>query len=88
MNKLLLQICKRIEKTNPNCISYAYKDCNWWMVAVDDYEFYRSDCLKSIRENWSKVFNKKKEKLVFCYRKPNEKLLQELMNNNNLIMNV
>jgi hypothetical protein len=58
------------------------------MVAVDDYDFYKGDCLKSIRDSWSKVFEKKKERLVFCYRKPNEKLLEELMSSDNLIMNI
>ena len=89
MIKLLLQICKRIETINPGCIAYAYKDGLWWMVAVDDYEFYmHSDKMKALRANWHKVFSAKKQKLVFCYRNPNEKLLKSLAEADNLIMNV
>lgn len=89
MKKLLLQICKRIEEINPGCISYAYNDGLWWMVAVDDYEFYTKDFrFMKLRQNWYKVFSKKKQKLVFCYRNPNENLLNGLAEANNLIMNV
>lgn len=89
MRKLLLQICKRIEELNPGCIAYAYNDGLWWMVAVNDYEFYTKDLqFLKLCNNWHKVFNAKKQKLVFCYCNPNEKMLNKLAQSDNLIMNV
>ena len=89
MNKLLLQVCKRIEAVNPGCIAYAFRDDKWLFVAVDDYEFYmHSQELRKIKNTWRKIFAAKKQNLIFCYRKPNEKLLNDLLQANNLVMNI
>lgn len=89
MNKLLLTLIKKIEALQNGIIAYAYKDTNWWVVAVDDYNFYKDNKqFRLLAEQWRKVFKSKNVKIVYAFRAPNEKILENLLEHNSLIMNI
>lgn len=89
MNKLLLTLLKKIETIQEGIIAYSYKDENWWIVAVSDYDFYRSNPqFLQLKESWRKVFSGKNQKIVYVFRAANEKILENLAEHNNLIMSL
>lgn len=86
---LILKIIRQIEEKF-NCITYAYIEENndWWNICISNYDVYRGDEFKKLKNNWRIILNKRKIKAVFCYCNPIESNLIKLSNDNNLIMNV
>ena len=80
--QIIYKVCKEVEQ-NFDCICYAYKDKNWWMICISNYDIYCSDSFK--------VFSKKQRelntfKVIFCYCNPLESRLMKLNDEENLIM--
>lgn len=80
--KTIYKICKKIEQ-NFNCLCYAYKDKNWWVICISDYDIYCSDLFKdfSKKQHESNLF-----KVIFCFCNPLENNLMKLNDEENLIM--
>lgn len=89
----ILDILRKLEN-NFGCMSFSYKHfvdnkVAWYWIAIDDYGVYAKDRKFSVLTNaWHKISKQKNVKLVFCYQSVQDKFIEELYNNNNLIMNV
>ncbi len=89
----ILDILQKLEN-NFGCISFSYKHfvdnkVAWYWIAIDDYEVYKTNRNFSVLTNaWHKISKQRDMKLVFCCQSVQDKFIEELYNNNNLIMNV
>jgi len=88
-------IISKIESMNKSVIAFAYTNGNvtgthkWWEICIDDYDMYSKDTrYKTLKNAWHKAARARNIKLLFCYRKPDEKMLTKLMEENSLLMNV
>lgn len=93
--KFIQFVLAKCESLRPGVIAYAYQNANstgtyrWMEVCVSDLDMYFNDVrFRALRRAWSKIAEKQRFKLVFCYCNPKEKRLAELAQSGNLLMNV
>ena len=88
--KAIYKALKKIESVFPNLFAYAYKDKgsehSYWWICIDDYDIYRSDNFSNLTENIRKTLNGLT--CVFSYVKPIEKVLLQLADSDNLVLNL
>lgn len=92
----ILNIIKKVESLREGLIAYGYLTGNgpmtftYWEIAVSDYEFYMKDKrFKALCKAWYQAAKSRGFTLVFvCGWIPKEKVLLELAEKDNLILNV
>lgn len=94
MECFILNIVKKIESLRDGVLSYAYKAENSdgtnkrWEVVCSDLDMYLNDKrFDALRRAWGKAAKARGQKIIFIGRNPNEKILNDLLEEDNLIMN-
>lgn len=82
--KIVYKVLKAIENIFPDTIAYAYLD-SWWNICVSNYSVYCSKDFKTFASEVHRVYN---ISIVFVYCHPIEKVLLELAEQDNLILNI
>ena len=90
----VLGVIQKFEVKFPDVFCYAYRDANasedhrWWLICIDDVNLYmKNETFKNFSKAWRVIGRKNGVRLVFCCRGYTEKILVDLMNKGNLIMN-
>lgn len=89
MNKFIYTILRILEKRNLFAFAYRGKDFqrDLFFIAIDNYSVYRYDKkFKNLVDNFRKIAVKKKMRIIFVFQKPQEKILKELNNQENLFI--
>ena len=94
MECFILNIPKSIVRHPYAVVSYAYKAENSdgtnkrWEVVCSDLDMYLNDKrFNALRRAWGKAAKARGQKIIFTGRNPNEKILNDLLEEDNLIMN-
>lgn len=79
MEEKIKDCLRKIKGINSNIDTCAYNDENWWIISVNDYDFYTMDEeFKSLKND---IRNKMKEQgvnIIFAYRPLNENSLKQI----------
>ena len=84
-------VVRKVEEAFPDVICFATFDSEIkvWEININDFEIYmRDEKFKKFTKPYYKMAQKFKIKIVFCYRLADERLLTELLQQENLIMNI
>lgn len=79
MEEVLLSAMKRIKGLKEDLNPFAYLDGNWWIIAVDDYDFYFSDeGFKKLASEIRKEIKELGHTVIFVYLSSSEKTLKQI----------
>lgn len=84
---IVLRVIKDIETNFADLIAFAYIEENgkWWNICISDYSVYCSD---EFKEKVKSIRRKYALRLIFSYRNPDEKILLNLAEKENLVLNL
>lgn len=87
--KFIKQILSKCESLRPGVIAFASQDRNWIEINVSDSDLYFNDKrFQTLTKAWHKIAEHQGFKVIFFCCSPKEKMLAELAENDNLVMNI